>query len=138
MIKAQSENTVMVRLEDGERLPDVLLKMTVGGTAILAGVGMLRDVVLGYWDGERYVEEPLDEPVELLSFQGNIGDLDDRLVVHAHVVVGRRDLTALGGHLLRATAHNTVELVLLNLPGVRLVRKPEPSGLPGLYPSEEG
>ncbi len=138
MIKAQSERTVMIRLQDGEQLPDVLLQLGTRGAAIVAGVGMLRNVVLGYWDGARYVEEPLDEPVELLSFQGNIGDLDDRPVVHAHVVVGRQDLSALGGHLLRATVHNTVELVLLALPGVHLVRKPEPSGLPGLYPSEEG
>ncbi len=136
MIEARSKHTVVVRLQDGEQLPDAL-KECGSAAAVVAGVGMLRDVVLGYWDGERYVEEPVDEAVELLSFQGNIGQLEDSPVVHAHVVVGKRDLTALGGHLLRATVHNTAELVVLTLLGVRLERRPEPTGLPGLYPIEE-
>lgn len=137
MISVQTRRTVVLRLKDGEKLPDMLLQLGTNSAAIVAGVGMLREVVLGYWDGEQYVDEPLEEPVELLSFQGNIGSLHDRPLVHAHVVVGKRNLSALGGHLLRATVHNTAELVLLTLPGVRLERKPEPSGLPGLYPTEE-
>ncbi len=136
MIKAKSDDSVVLRLQDGERVPDALLQLGTTSAAVVAGVGMLRDVVLGYWDGDRYVEEPLDEAVELLSLQGNIGHLNERPVVHAHVVVGRRDLSALGGHLLRATVHNTLEVIVLTLPGVRLERRPEPSGLPGLYPSE--
>jgi len=135
MQRAQSEGKWIVRLQDGERLPDALLEYGPGA-AVVAGVGMLRDLVMGYWDGTRYMEEPVVEPVELLSFQGNIGELEGSPVVHAHVVVGKRDLRALGGHLLRATVHNTAELVILSLPGVRLERKPEPSGLPGLYPRE--
>jgi hypothetical protein len=138
MIKAESGNIVVVRLQDGERLPEALAGLDLKAAAIPSGIGMLRDLVLGYWKGEEYVEETVEEPVELLSFQGNIGERDGEPVVHAHVVGGKPGGAAIGGHLLGATVHNTAELVILRLPGIRMVRKPEPTGLAGLYPEIAG
>lgn len=133
MLKAQSGENLMVRLQDGERLPEALRELGAFGV-VVCGVGMLRDVVLGFWDGKGYREERIAEPVELLSLQGNIGEGPEGVVVHLHVVVGREGGEALGGHLLSATVHNTAELAVLGLPGVRLLRRPEPTGLLGLYP----
>jgi hypothetical protein len=97
---------------------------------------MLREVVLGYWEAGKYLEERIPEPVELLSLQGNIGEGPEGVVVHLHVVVGEKGGKALGGHLLSATVHNTVEALVIELSGVRLLRKREPTGLLGLYPEE--
>lgn len=101
---------------------------------MVAGIGMLRDLVLGYWDGQKYVEERIAEPVELLALQGNHGDEGGKPVLHAHVVAGREGGEAIGGHLLSATVHNTAEVVLLRLPGVRLARRRDATGLLALYP----
>ncbi len=130
MLKAQSGAHLVVRLEDGEELPQVLRDLGTQGV-VVCGVGMLRDVVFGFWDGKGYREEKLAEPVELLSLQGNIGEGG---VVHLHVVVGKEGGEARGGHLLSATVCNTVELLVAGVPGVRLRRRPEPTGLLGLYP----
>lgn len=135
MLKAQSGENLMVRLQDGERLPEALRELGAFGV-VVCGVGMLRDVVLGFWVGKGYREERIAEPVELLSLQGNIGEGPEGVVVHLHVVVGREGGEALGGHLLSATVHNTAELAVFGLPGVRLLRRPEPTGLLGLYPEE--
>lgn len=134
MIKAKSGEFWVIRFQDGEQLPKGLTELGFKAAALLSGVGMLRDLVFAYWDGEKYVKEPVEEPVELLSLQGNIGEKDGEIVVHAHVVGGKRDGTAVGGHLFSATVHNTVELILRELSGMRLLRKPEPGGLVGLYP----
>ena len=134
MIKAESGSVVVVRCQDGERLPEVLLGVGLGAAGLVAGIGMLRDLVLGYWDGEEYVEERVAEPVELLSLQGNLGDEEGKPVLHAHVVAGRKGGEAIGGHLLTATVHNTAEILFLRLPGVRLARRRDPNGLLGLYP----
>jgi len=40
--------------------------------------------------------------------------------------------------LLSATVHNTAEILLLRLRGVRLSRRREPTGLLGLYPEALG
>lgn len=133
MRKAQSGAHLVVRLEDGEELPQVLRDLGTQGM-VVCGVGMLRDVVLGFWDGKGYREEKLAEPVELLSLQGNIGEGAEGRVVHVHVVVGKEGGEAMGGHLLSATVCNTVELLVVGVPGVRLRRQPEPTGLLGLYP----
>jgi predicted DNA-binding protein with PD1-like motif len=139
MIKAKSGEFWVVRFQDGERLPGALLDLGLRSAVILGAVGMLRDLVLAYWDGTKYIEEPVSEPVELLSFLGNIGDTDEgEIIAHVHLVGGKRGGAAVGGHLLSATVHNTMELVLRELPGVRLHRKREPSGLFGLYPEETG
>lgn len=134
MIKAESGSIVVVRCQDGERLPEVLLGVGLGAAGLVAGIGMLRDLVLGYWDGEKYVEERVAEPVELLSLQGNLGDEAGKPVLHAHVVAGRKGGEAIGGHLLSATVHNTAEILFLRLPGVRLARRRGANGLLGLYP----
>ncbi len=134
MLKADAGSVVVVRCQDGERLPEALLRAEFVPAGIVAGIGMVRDLVLGYWDGERYVEEKIGEALELLSLQGNLGDEEGKPVLHAHVVAGRKGGEAIGGHLLSATVHNTAEIVFLRLPGVRLARRRDPGGLLGLYP----
>ena len=132
---AKSGEAVVVRLLDGEKLLEALSHLPPSG-AVVCGVGMLREVVLGYWEAGKYLEERIPEPVELLSLQGNIGEGPEGVVVHLHVVVGEKGGKALGGHLLSATVHNTVEALVIELSGVRLLRKREPTGLLGLYPEE--
>ncbi len=134
MIVVRDEAAWIARLHDGEDLLQGLSSLGVRAGVIVGGIGMVRDLVLGYWDGEKYVEERLNEPVELLSLQGNLGDEDGKPVLHAHVVAGRKGGEAIGGHLLAATVHNTAELVLLPLHRVRMCRRREATGLLGLYP----
>ena len=82
-------------------------------------IGALRRVVLGFWDWDAkdYERIPLEEQVEVLSLIGNVArspDGDPR--VHAHVVVGRRDGSARGGHLLEAEVRPTLEVILTESP----------------------
>jgi predicted DNA-binding protein with PD1-like motif len=48
----------------------------------------------------------------LLSLIGDIAEHDGKLEVHAHVVVGKSDGTAHGGHLLEAKVRPTCEVIL--------------------------
>lgn len=58
----------------------------------------------------------LDEQVELLSLIGDVALGDGEPQVHAHAVVGKRDGTAHGGHLLQARVRPTCEVVLTESP----------------------
>ncbi|MCS7239784.1 MAG: DUF296 domain-containing protein [Candidatus Bipolaricaulota bacterium] len=133
MIFAKAGEVHVVRLQDGEELPHALCGVTTPA-AVVCGVGMLREVRLGYWEAGQYLEARIGEPVELLSLQGNVGEGPEGPVVHLHVVLGKKGGEARGGHLLGAVVHNTAEVVVLGLPGIKLVRRPEPTGLLGLYP----
>ena len=86
--------------------------------ASFTGIGAFEEVVLGYFDRERkeYSEIPVREQVEVLSLAGDVAVADGEPKVHAHVVVGKRDGTAHGGHLLRASVWPTLEVVLVESP----------------------
>jgi uncharacterized protein len=69
------------------------------------------------WETKRY--EPcvtLEEQLELLSLVGDVALNDGQPMVHAHAVVGKKDGTAHGGHLLEARVRPTCEVVLTESP----------------------
>jgi hypothetical protein len=137
VIQATNERESVLRLVDGEDLILSLRGVSIESVVIVCGIGMVRDLRLGYWDGLSYEETRIDEPTELLSMQGTIAASSDGRVVHCHVAVATRDGGVRGGHLLGATVANTVEIALLRVPGIRLQRVPEKNGLLALFPSTE-
>ncbi len=86
--------------------------------AHFTAIGAFRDVTLGYFDWEQkdYCRIPLREQVEVLVLAGDVAEADDGPKVHAHVVVGRSDGSAHGGHLLEAHVRPTLEVVLTESP----------------------
>lgn len=99
----------------------------LSGTRFTA-IGAFSDAVLGYfrWEAKRYDRIPVREQVEVLSLAGDIARADDGPKVHAHVVIGRSDGSALGGHLLEGYVRPTLELVLTDSRR-ELVRRHDPA-----------
>jgi uncharacterized protein len=89
-------------------------------------IGAFRSLTLGYYDWQKkdYERISIDEQVEVLALVGNITRKDAGPKVHAHVVVGKRDGTAHGGHLLEAHVRPTLEVVITESPA-HLVRQPD-------------
>ena len=82
-------------------------------------IGALSHVRFGWfnWETKKYeIAGDLNEQMELLSLIGEIALKGDKPEVHAHIIVGRRDGTAHGGHLLEAHVRPTFELVLTEKP----------------------
>jgi len=86
--------------------------------AHFTGIGAFSSVVLGYFDWKRkdYNRIPIDEQVEVVSLVGDIALSKEKPMVHAHVVVGKADGTAHGGHLLEGRVRPTLEVVLVESP----------------------
>jgi uncharacterized protein len=100
------------------------------------GIGAFAEVVLGYWDPQTmtYLENRISEQVEVLSLIGNVAQGDGEPRIHAHVIVGKRDGTAHGGHLMSAQVRPTLEIVLTESAG-HLRRQIDPeTQLPLLVP----
>ena len=96
--------------------------------ASLSGIGAFSGVTLGFFDRSRrdYVRRVIREQVEVVSLLGNIALDQGEPRVHAHVVVGRADGTALGGHLLGGSVDPTLEVTLMESPAT-LRRRTDPS-----------
>jgi predicted DNA-binding protein with PD1-like motif len=90
----------------------------VSGSSFKA-IGALSSVKLGWfnWETKKYeISVALDEQLELLSLIGDIALKDGEPQVHAHMVVGKSDGTAFGGHLQKATVRPTCEVILTETP----------------------
>jgi predicted DNA-binding protein with PD1-like motif len=88
--------------------------------AQITAIGALSDVVLRYfdWQAKQYREIPVREQVEVASLNGDIAlDPEGKPAVHIHLVVGKRDGTAMAGHLGEAHVRPTLEVIVEESPG---------------------
>jgi uncharacterized protein len=115
--------TFAIVFDVGEEIAGGLLTFARGQRlrgAYFTAIGALQDVTLGFWDGEtqEYRRIPVHEQVEVLSLAGNVATgPGGEPKVHAHVVVGKADGTAHGGHLLEGHVRPTLEVMLVEVPG---------------------
>jgi len=131
----QHPKTWVVIFDTGDELASGLKtfakEQKLAGSSFKA-IGAFQAVRLAWfnWETKQYeTAVQLEEQVELLSLIGDIALKDGEPQVHAHVVIGRRDGTAHGGHLLTATVRPTCEVILTESP-VHLQKSPDPaSGL---------
>ena len=128
MESVREGNIIMARLKEGNRLQpsilDVMEKHGVFSCAVLSGIGMLKNVTLGYYEKGKYLEKQYPRHLELLSTQGFV-TLDSS--VHLHVSLGDRDNNVIGGHLISSTIVNTVECVLMTMDTFSMTRKVDPN-----------
>lgn len=99
-------------------------------------IGAFSRATLGFFDLERrdYDRIEVDEQVEVLTLTGNVALADGGPKIHAHVVLGTRDGSARGGHLLAGTVRPTLELLARESPAHLERRHDETTGLPLLAP----
>ena len=85
----------------------------VGG--FFQGIGALKWAELGYFDIEtkEYLHNRVDGYFELLSLMGNIVFVDDKPLVHAHIILGKRDNSTIGGHLFSGEVSVTGEIIFI-------------------------
>ena len=128
MSSGKEGNLIVFRFEDGkdviESLKRVAKEHQIRSGVILSGIGMLRDFEISFYSREKmnYVTHKFNEPVELLSFSGNISIRNGETFFHLHVALAREDNSAIGGHLKNATVHNTIEGVIMKLSQIKLTR----------------
>ena len=83
-----------------------------------SGIGAFSDITLGFFNlaTKDYNRIQLNEQVEVLSLLGNVTLEEEKTKIHAHVVLGKSDGTAHGGHLIQAHVRPTLELIVEESP----------------------
>lgn len=112
-------NGIIVIGEDGEDLFLILkalkdAKDTPETMVVTSALGMLKEVKVGYWNGDHYEIHEFKEPVELLGISGQISKTADPFY-HFHLLMGTSSGKAVGGHFLEARVCNTLELFLMGI-----------------------
>jgi predicted DNA-binding protein with PD1-like motif len=141
VLDANGARTIAVIFETGEEPMQGLLDLAKR-ERITAGhftaIGAFEEATLGYFDWPRkdYARIAVREQVEVLSLVGDVALEGDVPKIHAHVVLGKRDGTAHGGHLLDARVRPTLEVILVQPPGY-LRRRFDPRSKLALIEIEE-
>jgi len=106
--------TTFIVFQPGEEVIDTLLKSNIDSAQIIA-IGGFQQATVAYWnrDTKQYEDHELDEQLEVVSLTGTISRVKDGHKVHAHVTLGRRDLTTIGGHLKRGVVYPTLEMMVI-------------------------
>jgi uncharacterized protein len=97
-----------------------------------SAIGALASVVVAFfeWESRQYRHVPIDEQVEVLSLLGDITLDQGKPKVHAHIVLGKSDASAHGGHLVEGVVRPTLEIILTETPTHLRRRLDSASGLP--------
>jgi predicted DNA-binding protein with PD1-like motif len=120
-LQTRGETTYAVVFDKGDEFMSGMLDVAREqrlDAARFTAIGAFSRATLGYFDRERrkYQHIPLDEQVEVLSLIGNIALDGATPKIHAHVVVGKADGSAHGGHILEAHIWPTLEVIVVESP----------------------
>ena len=126
------QRTFAVILDGGEEVLECLrtfVKEQRIFAAQITAIGAFSDVVLKYfdWETKKYLENRIDEQVEVASLIGDVAQAPSgEPALHIHLVAGKRDGSAMAGHLGQAHVRPTLEVVLTESPAhLRKVEDPE-------------
>jgi predicted DNA-binding protein with PD1-like motif len=122
ILNQRGERTFALIFETGEEALSGLTRFAAEqnlAASRFTAIGAFSEVILGYfdWDKKDYLRLPFEEQVEVVALLGDVALEGTTPKVHAHVVLGRRDGTARGGHLLEGRVRPTLEVILTESPG---------------------
>jgi predicted DNA-binding protein with PD1-like motif len=116
------QRTFALVLDSGDEAVECLQSFVAAQgifAAQITAVGAFSNVVLKYfdWATKKYLDNRLDEQVEVASLIGDVAAAPTgEPVIHIHVVVGKRNATAMAGHLGEAHVRPTLEVILTESP----------------------
>ncbi len=120
------KSLVVAKLDDGEdlfeSLEGLVKKHDINSGLVVSGIGMLRNFVLGYFDGKHYQKKEFKTPCELISLQGSISTQGET-VIHLHVSLADESGEVIGGHLFQAEVCSLNEIVIRRLEEIALRRR---------------
>ena len=128
---------VALKLDHGEDIYESLnraiVDFNIKSGYILMGIGMLKDVEIGYFDGERYHTKYLEQAHELISLQGSISTKEE-VIIHMHCSLAGSDHSLEGGHLNKGTVNVINEILIKKVNEIDLGRNLNPNtGLKELF-----
>lgn len=131
---ARNRDSLVLRLDHGDDILDSIgqsVEAERSTMSIVAGLGMISEFELGYFDEGKYIKAYFEEVHELLSVQGSVAS-EGNPRIHVHATVANRFHKAYGGHLLRGKAWMSNEIFMIRIDGLHSVREVDPEKRVGI------
>ena len=135
LLNDDKQKAYAIILESGEEAMEQILafaKKEKLNASQFTAIGAFSETVTGFFDFsiKDYQKTIFNEQMEVLALIGDISMYKDQYKIHAHVVLGRKDGTAHGGHLIKGIAHPTLEIILNESPEYLKRKMDNDSGIP--------
>ena len=135
LLNDEKQKAYAIILESGEEAMEQILafaKKEKLNASQFTAIGAFSETVTGFFDFsiKDYQKTIFNEQMEVLALIGDISMYKDQYKIHAHVVLGRKDGTAHGGHLMKGIAHPTLEIILNESPEYLKRKMDNDSGIP--------
>lgn len=131
LVSGSGTTTYVAVLDEGEEAFSALSSFA-GREGLSAGqvtaVGAFERAVVGWFDraARDYRRIEIGEQCEVLSLLGDIALASGKPQLHLHAVLGLRDGTTRGGHLLEGQVFPTLEVIIREAPAeLRKTHRPE-------------
>ena len=123
------ENNIIISKFDADEdvLSDLNIlvdKYKIRAGFIELGIGMVKNLKIGYWNLDKYEELFIEERSELVAFHGSIADDKNRF--HIHIGIARKDHRLYGGHFFSGTADPLMEIKITKFDQAEFTRKYNP------------
>ncbi len=127
-----SQRTFVLVLDSGEEAFKAITAFSgaqnISGASVTA-IGAFAQAKVGWFDFEtkNYVPIAVETQCEVLSLLGDVARGDDgKASLHLHAVLGLKDGTVRGGHLLEGKVRPTLELTITETAAhLRRTKRPE-------------
>jgi len=122
------KRTIIGHLKSGTDLYDGITRIVQEhniSAGRVTGIGAVQRAKLAYYDQKlmKYFDIDVNEPMEIVSLNGNVSLKDGKPFVHAHVVLADEKGNGKGGHLLAGgTPVFACELTIEEYEGPQLTR----------------
>lgn len=119
---ADGQQTYAIILSTGDEVSACLKSFAAEAglqAASFKAIGAFQSARLAFfdWEAKSYIPIEVNEQVEVASLTGDIViGPDGKPALHVHAVLGRRDGSAVAGHLQTAEVRPTLEIVLTESP----------------------
>lgn len=135
LINNDKQKTFAIILESGEEVMEKIMafaKEQKLSASQFTAIGAFSETTIGFFDFsvKDYKKIPIKEQMEVLALNGDITLYENEYKIHAHVVLGKKDGTAHGGHLMKAIVHPTLEIILNESPAHLQRQMDKESGIP--------
>ena len=135
LLNEGEQKTYAVILKSGEEVSENILSFVRQEkikAAQFTAIGAVSKATLGFFDFaiKDYTKIEIQEQAEVLVLSGDVSLFNNEPKIYAHIVLGKRDGTAHGGHLLHATVHPTLEIILTESPSFLERKMDKETGLP--------
>jgi len=118
----KEDNHYILRLDRGEEFIETLIRFAENegiNAAWFSAIGASDDAELAYYNRQtkEFFPKMFTEPLEIVNISGNIALKEGNTIVHAHGILGNKEMQLFGGHINKLIISTIAEVTLTKLEG---------------------